>query len=230
MREVQVKIPEFISIGKYQELNNTESLQMLDRMLYTIKSLTEYTEKEIKTWPVSTIVEVSTELLEVASAKNEFYPIVTIGEQIYGFSPLSKSTFGEYIDLQHLLQEPIKNLHQIAAILYRPVTKHKFKSFSFTRKYGLKTANNKVTDPFKWYTIEKYDSEIREERSEMMKDFPVQLILGAMGFMSTIGTLSLNDTLYSKEAITRTEKKTQEKEILDLLSQNIGGGLVRSIT
>jgi len=230
MREVKVTIPEYLTIKQYQELTTVKNLDTLDTMLHTIRSLTEYTDKEIKSWPVKTIAEVATSLMDVTSASNEFYPIVKVKDQVYGYAQLSKSPFGEYVDLQNLLKDPIDNLHQIAATLYRPITKHRFDSFSFIKKYGIHAANNKVTDPFKWYTVEDYDSELREERSEMMREFPVQLILGAMGFTSMTGTLSINDTLYSQNQITEMEKMKHEKNVMDLLSQSTGGGLVRFIT
>lgn len=230
MREIKVKIPDYLTIGQYQELTDTGKMDSLDKMLYIITTLTEYDEKEIKSWPVKTIAEVANSLMDVTGAPNEFYPIVKIKDQVYGYAQLSKSSFGEYVDLENLLKEPITNLHEIAAMLYRPIKKHRFSSFSFIRKYGIDAANNKVTDPFKWYTVEKYDSELREERSEMMKDFPVQLILGAMGFTSLTGTLSINDTLYSENKITEREMKSQEKRVMELLSHNIGGGLAHFTT
>ena len=223
MKEVQIKIPEYLSIGKYQELTNiSNSSSKLDKMLDTITALTDYTEKEVRTWSVQAIIEAGNALLDVTTAPNEFYSLVKIGDEVYGYAPLSKSSFGEYVDLENLLKEPNKNLHQIAAILYRPVTKHKFKSFSFVRKYGHDTVNNKVEDPFKWYTVEDYDNELREERSEMMKDFPTQLILGAMGFTSATATMYLSDTQSSNQ--TMEMNKIQKKLAEELLSVSTGGG------
>jgi len=225
MKEVQIKLPEYISIAKYEELQKIPDTDRLEKMVQTIELLTEYTRPEIRKWSVKAIAEIATKLADVAAMPNEFIPIVMIGEQAYGYAGLSKSSFGEYLDLESYLKDPNNSLADIAAILYRPIKKHKFKSFSFTRKYGLKAVNNKIDNPFKWYTVEEYDNELREERSEMMKDFPVQLILGAMGFTSAIGSLYLNDTLYLTPE-NQTMKKKQENQILDLLSQATGGGLV----
>lgn len=224
MKEVQVKIPEYISIGQYQQLDSYENLERLDKMLKVITTLSEFTEEEIKKWPIPTIVEVADLLSDVTTAENEFHTIVEYKGEMYGFANLSRNMFGEYLDLEGLLKDPIANLHQIAAILYRPITKHRFGSFSFIFRHGHNVANNKVKDPFKWYTIEDYDSELREERSEMMKDFPVQLILGAMGFISATGVLSSNDILYSRDLMTEKEMETSKRSILESLSHSITGG------
>ena len=224
MKEVKIKIPEYIGVGQYQELSSFDGLQPIDKMLKVITTLSEYTEKEIKTWPIETIVEVAGLLADVTTAENEFHAIVEYKGEMYGFANLARNKFGEYVDLENLLKDPVANLHQIAAVFYRPITKHRFGSFSFIFKHGVNVANNRVKDPFKWYTIEEYDSELREERSEMMKDFPVQLILGAMGFISATGTLSLNDILFSRNLMTEKEVNQSKRSILESLSHSITGG------
>ena len=224
MKEIKLTIPEYISIGQYQKFQAFDTLEPLEKMLKVITTLTSYTEKEVRQWTLPAIGEASNALMDVTIGENEFHSIIEFKGQMYGFSNLSRNKFSEFIDLQNLLKEPVDSLHQIAAILYRPITKHRFDSFKFTIKHGHNIAVNKVKDPFKWYTLEDYNSEKREERSEMMKEFPVQLILGAMGFISVTGTLSLNDILYSMDKMTLKQKKTTEKSILESLSQSIGGG------
>ena len=224
MKEVNVKIPEYISIGQYQELETYESLDSLDKMLKVISLLSDFTETEVRTWPLQTITQVAGLLADVTTAENEFHAIVEFKGKMYGFANLSRNKFGEYVDLENLLKDPVNNLHQIAAVLYRPIKKHKFSSFSFIFKHGVNVANNRIKDPFKWYTVEEYNNEIREERSEMMKDFPVQLILGAMGFISTTVTLSLNDTLYSMDKMTKKEMEESKRSVMKSLSQSITGG------
>lgn len=224
MKEVQVKIPEYITIRQYQKLKDYDSLEPFQKMVRIITTLSDFTEEEIRKWPAKTIVEVANALSDVTVSKSEFHTIVEYKGQLYGFNPLSKSIFGEYIDLAGLLKDPTENLHQIAAVLYRPVVKHRFNSMSFAIKHGHKVVNNQIKDPLKWYTVEEYDSIKREERSEMMKDFPVQIILGAMGFISVTGTLSLNDTLYSNNKMTLSEKNKTMTNLLRNLSQATGAG------
>lgn len=224
MKEIKVKIPEYISIGQYQQFSKYDSLEPLEKMLKIITTLTNYTEKEIGQWTLPAISQAAQALSDVAISENEFHAIVEYKGEMYGFANLSRNKFSEFIDLQTLLKDPIENLHQIAAVLYRPITKHKFTSFKFTVKHGFNIAVNKITNPFDWYTLDSYDSEVREERSDMMKDFPVQLILGALGFISVTGTLSLNDTLCSMGKMSLKAKTLTQKSLLESLSQSIGGG------
>ena len=226
MKELQIKIPEYLSIGQYQEILSLQGLDGLQKSLFIITHLTDFTEDDVREWPISTIAEVSNALIDVTTRQNEFYPLIKFEDQVYGFAGISKSPFGEYLDLEGFLKDPVKNLHQIAAILYRPVTEHKFNSFSFVRKYGYNAVNNKVEDPLKWYTVEKYSNKKREQRSEMMKKFPTQLVLGALAFISATGTLYLNDTLYSQNLSQKNKKnlRDMERTILENLSQSIGGG------
>lgn len=224
MKEIKLKIPQYISIGQYQQFSQYDKLEPLEKMLKIITTLTDYTEKEIGQWTLPAIAQAAEALSDVAISENEFHAIVEYKGEMYGFANLSRNRFSEFIDLQGLLKDPVENLHHIAAVLYRPITKHKFNSFKFTVKHGFNIVVNKIKDPFKWYTLETYDSDIREERSELMKDFPVQLILGALGFISVTGTLSLNDTLCSMDKMTLQTKKTTEKILLESLSQSIGGG------
>jgi hypothetical protein len=224
MKEIKLTIPEYISIGQYQEMSTLDKLEPLERMLKVITTLTPYTEQEIRQWTLPAIAQASNALMDVTIGENEFHSVVEFKGELYGFSNLSRNKFSEFIDLQGLLKNPTENLHQIAAILYRPITKHRFESLSFGIKHGTKVAVSKIKDPFKWYSLDKYDSEVREERSVVMKDFPVQLILGAMGFISVTGTLSLNGTLYSMDKQTKILKDITQKSLLQSLSQSIGGG------
>jgi hypothetical protein len=224
MKEIKVTIPEYLSIGQYQEIIKFDHLDPLDKMLKSITLLSDFTEQEVREWPLKTISEVAGVLMSINTEQNEFHAIVEYKDEVLGFANLARNKFGEFIDLQTLLKDPNTNLHHIAALLFRPITKHRFGTWSFIKKYGLNTANNKIDNPFDWYTIGSYDSEVREERSEMMKDFPVQLILGGLGFIAATGTLSLNDTLCSMNKMTIVEKNFMEKEILQALGQSTTGG------
>jgi len=224
MKEIKLTIPEYLSIGNHQRLTRAVEKEPLSQMVEAVVSLTHYTEKQVKSWPIKTIHQAAIALSEVIKADNEFFPLVQFQGELYGYASLSKASGGEFIDLQKLLNNPTENLHQIAAMLYRPVVRHKFKDLQFISRYASKLVNNKVDNPFNWYTIEKYDSEVREERSEIMKEFPVQLILGAMGFTLVTGGLSLNDTLYSENLLTKEKMEMDSKKMLEVLSQSIGGG------
>ena len=115
-------------------------------------------------------------------------------------------------------------MHKIAATLYRPITKHRFKSLKFAVKQKIKMLSNSVENVFDWYTIEKYDSDKRKEREEDFKDFPAHIFLGALSFFLTTAGLYLNHIQYSAGQITKRTQKKREKEIWEGLLQNTGAG------
>tara|TARA_R110000868_G_C10934352_1_gene766589 strand:- start:1743 stop:2426 length:684 start_codon:yes stop_codon:yes gene_type:complete len=199
----------------------------LEKMLALIEAVTEYSVKEIRDWPIEVIKDISNQLVNLGNQTSEFHPLVQYGDTMYGFATLRKSTLGEYIDLEAYLKEPIRYLPYIAAILYRPVIKHKFDSFSFQYKYGVGAVNNKVTDVFKWYDVQPYDLDDAEKQIEVMKDFPLQFILGAMSFTLATASLYLGDIQSSADRTVKMAMRKNQKKILEILSQSIGDGLVR---
>ena len=96
--------------------------------------------------------------------KTDFKKRFIFKDQEYGFVPnLSAISTGEYIDLEAYTKEPVKNLHNIMSILYRPVT-------------------HKVNER---YTIENYNPD--EFKEELFKDCPMDIALSSLGFFLTLG-------------------------------------------
>ena len=99
----------------------------------------------------------------------------TFKEQEFGFVPsLEDITYGEFVDLDSYLTD-IKNLHKTMAVLYRPVT----------QKSG------------KRYDIEPYESATKY--CDLMKDAPMDVVMGAVLFFWTLGKELLMATLTSLE-------------------------------
>jgi len=105
-------------------------------------------------------------MLDNEPSKTDFKKMFTFKDQEYGFVPnLSAISTGEYIDLEAYTKEPVKNLHNIMSILYRPVT-------------------NKVNER---YTIENYNPD--EFKEELFKDCPMDIALSSLGFFLTLGEI-----------------------------------------
>ena len=82
----------------------------------------------------------------------------------FGFIPnLDKMTFGEYIDLESYISD-WDNMHKAMAVMYRPI----------------------VAGKKNLYEIEPYEGS--ERWSDVMKDAPVNVALGAMVFFYRLGT------------------------------------------
>jgi hypothetical protein len=129
------------------------------------------------------------------SLKQEF----TLGGQTFGFIPnLEDITFGEYIDLDNYMADT-QDLHKTMAILYRPITQRAGKR----------------------YDIEPYES--AEKYSDLMKQAPLDVVLGATLFFYRLGSDLLLATMNSLE---RQQTSIAEK----LNSEGSGDGTPRSIT
>jgi hypothetical protein len=95
---------------------------------------------------------------------------------------MHKMLLDEYIDLDMLSKDVDRNINDILAILYRPITVNKMNTGTFVLKNTVKVLKNKVENGFDYYEIEKYDNFIREERSPQYDNFPASMALGALGF------------------------------------------------
>lgn len=222
--ELEITIPDYITVAQYQKMSTINSLSELDKISKVIATVTGLEQKEVKTWDMKSLRTVSDAIGEVVERKGEFHSILEFKDTLYGFATISKFSLGEYIDLEQLLKEPTANLHKIAALLYRPITKHNFGKISFLVKNAIKIGNNNVENVFDHYTIEKYDSDIVAERHEEFKDFPVHIVLGALSFFFAVGNLLLNSTHSSENPEIQKSQKMIEEGTLATLSLNIGGG------
>jgi hypothetical protein len=171
----------------------------------------------------STIIE------KMSEVEASFFPVIEINNQLYGYSSISKMTFGEYIDLQKLTKNPSVNLEEIMALLYRPIAKHSVKGIVWAIKSKYKIGKGDVENLFKYYELEKYDSKKRAEQAEIMKELPVAFALGALSFF-----LALTNTLLVSTNLSLNPKIKKEMEMIKTLSKAgsiaIGDGLLQFIT
>ena len=222
----KVEIPEYLSIGEYQKLSNLEHLTDLEKTMEIVHTVTTIDKDTLAKWTPNQLASIGESVLNLMDFDSAtFYPIIEFNDVLYGYRPLSKMTLGEYVDLERLCKEPNNNLHEITALLYRPITKDKTQSLKFQMKNGYKIAKGTAENLFKYYEIEEYNSSDRALNAVKMLEFPVALSLGALSFFLAIGTKSLNST---NKYLRPTEKMTMTKE-MDNLMEAIGGGLAQYI-
>lgn len=223
-KNYQIEVPDYLTIEQYTHMNNYKGSSNFGRLVHVVSSLTGLEKAEIREWEPDSLVRVANLFSNLADHHNEFHALLEWNGQLYGYANVKQTTLGEYIDIESLSEDLENNMHKIAAILYRPVTSHRFKSPTFAYKQNVKMLNNDVENVFDWYEIEKYDSSLRKKREEDMKGFPAHILLGAVSFFLSNAVLYLNHIQYSKGEITKIQKETKEEEILENLSQNIGAG------
>jgi hypothetical protein len=152
----------------------------------------------------SDVKSLTLHLNEIFKAKPKFQATFKINDTEFGFIPnLEDMTFGEYIDLESNISS-VETFHKAMAVMYRPITK-------------------KVKDR---HEIFEYTG--TDEFSDVMKFAPLNVVLGATLFFSTLGSDLVQHTLTSLE----TEIKKNPK-IMTLAKErnliNDGDGTIQSM-
>jgi len=228
-KNYKIEMPAFISIEKYQELTNLEHLSDIGKMVRTINVFTGIDEDEIKTWAVNDMGKVAKDFSTKLDVESQFFPIIQIKDVNYGYADISTMTLGEFIDLETLCQKPQVNLHEIMAVLYRPIKTHRFDKLTWKAQHNIQLMRKQVDNVFKWYTLEEYNNDNRVVDGESMKELPVGFALGALSFfLGTASLLSTNSPTYSNQNLTKGMNKKVRKQILEAM-RHFGDGLARYI-
>ena len=225
--EIEVKIPNYLQIKHYQSLDKVYSLDKNLQTLHTISAVLDVSVDEVKKLAIGDVAKLWNEiatLLEDAS-KPEFYPIIEFEGIQYGFTPMSKMSLAEYIDIDNLVKDKIANLPQLLAILYRPITKHKIKDMKFRFKSSVKLifTKDKVEHLMDYYEVEEYDSKSRKERALAFESFPISVGLGALSFFLGVANLSLADSLTSTLPNSSPTKQKMTREMMKVSKLTMGG-------
>jgi hypothetical protein len=136
---------------------------------------------------------------------------------------MSKMTLGEYVDLDNLTKDTDRNLTDILALLYRPVTRNDINTAKFIYKSTIKALKYDVENVFDYYDIEEYDTDKRKVKAPEFDEFPLDIALGAMAFfLGTKAMLSSDILLSSHKVKMEKVKKTMSKSQHRLLNTTAG--------
>ena len=200
-----IKLKDYQKFVKIYEDNGSEASEFLNIKMLEIFCNLKY--KDVYELPVGTFDGVLNHLGNVMSSNT---PLVkrfsmTGSDDVtadFGFIPnLDKMTMGEYIDLNSYFDD-ISTMHKAMAVLYRPVHK------SFRDKEA--------------YRIAKYEG--TERFSEIMKDMPLDIALGARVFFYHLGMKLSSHILnsFSKAQQDKTDSLSEEeKKILQKATDGI---------
>ena len=152
----------------------------------------------------SDVKSLTLHLNEIFKAKPKFQATFKIENTEFGFIPnLEDMSFGEYIDLESNISS-VDTFHKAMAVMYRPITK-------------------KVKDR---YEIFEYVGS--DEFSDVMKYAPLDVVLGATVFFSTLGSDLVQHTLISLEKEIQKNPKimtlAKERNLI-----NDGDGTIQSM-
>ena len=165
--QVEVSVPSSlreVKLKNYQELLIKENPDN-DDMLKCILNINTKELGKIKDKDVDNLLAIINKLFD---KKHEFIPTFKMKGVLYGFIPkLDDITYGENKDVTNYIND-WGNMHKAMAVLFRPV-KQKL--------------NSK-------YLIEDYEGS--HKYSEMMKNMPLDVVLGAMVFFWNLTNALLN--------------------------------------
>jgi len=221
---IQLNIPDYLTIKDWKFFSSLEHLTNIDKMIVFISYIAKLDEDEVRQWTPSSLTEVYSKILENLNTFDPaFYPVIEIDGVLHGFSSISKMTLGEYVDLEHLTKEPIKNLEEIMAIFYRPIAKHTFGGIEWAIKSQYKIAIGKTENLFRYYELEKYDTSVRLANAEKLSNIPAAFALGALGFFLNLANISLLSTNHSSHQSPKEREKMITK-IAQTISMPTGDG------
>jgi hypothetical protein len=152
----------------------------------------------------SDVKELTVHLNEIFKAKPKFKATFKIQDTEFGFIPnLEDMSFGEYIDLESNISN-VETFHKAMAVMYRPITKKHKERYEIFEYTG--------TDEF----------------SELMKYAPLNVVMGATVFFSSLG----NDLVQHTLTYLENQMKTNKKLITSAKERNLikdGDGIIQSM-
>lgn len=183
------KLPDYLTIDHYYKIKDIEDVSSNQGFVNMVSLILGIDIDEVKEWDINDVKITFNQIMEkMQDAKPQFFPIIEFEGQAYGFQPPSKMTLGEWIDFEELLKNTNENLHKIVSILYRPITKKRWRNPVWRAKYNWRTmVLKKNTNPFSIYDVEKYDNEMSKDREDIMVNFPIQVAQGALAFFLVLG-------------------------------------------
>ena len=202
--KVNLRIPTSlneITLGQYQEfakldgtLEDTHDTAIQLKIVEIFCKVPEIVVRNMKATDIAEVCEIINTMF---NTNHQLINKFSLGGVDYGFIPeLDDMTFGEYMDLDTFIGDN-DNLHRAVNVLFRPIE----------HKRGTR------------YTIKEYDA----DTSENAKDFPLDVVLGAIVFFYSLGKDLSMVMLNSLD--TKNEKALAQH----LISQPNGGGSMHSM-
>ena len=138
---INITIPEVITVGQYQQFGTLDHLTNTQRIVRIVSAISGYKEDVVSTWNVTNLFQIYKDLnSRINELEPVFLPIFEWEGTTWGFQPIHKMTGGEYIDLESRLKKGIGSLHEVLAILYRPIENHRFDGVEWKIKSNYKYA------------------------------------------------------------------------------------------
>ena len=192
-----------LTLDKWAELIAIEKGSNVQEAIDSVRVLSDIPKKLIEQLTikdVSYILEKATVLQEEGKLKHK----ITMHGVDYGFHPnLELISIGEYADIEQYVSNGLEsNMHNIMAVLYRPI----------------------LSEDKDNYTITAYDSDKFDIRAEVFKKMKAKDVNSALVFFWTLGNELLNILPQFLETLQKNlqTKLNQQVPILNSLKSGVG--------
>lgn len=191
-----------ITIGQYQEMMLIETENDITRFIQQISIALDIDSEEIRKLSLSEFKKLQDNMSFLSvKVEADLSPIIEIDGKKYGLIPdMGTVDAGTFIDAEQFKEDTILNLHNLVALIYRPVIKQDGDE----------------------YEIERHKAEGFERRANLFKEkVSIETVMGAVVFFSSVATeLSINLLTYladqqeTQETPTKTKKtRTRTKKV-----------------
>ncbi len=223
-KKFNITLPEYLTVDMFKKIVTHEGTEV-SKLVNTVAAMVGLDNKAVKEYPVDLLRQVSQDLEELALPKEQFNTLVEFNGTLYGYSNIHNMNLGCFVDMEEYCKDTNNNLEKIAALLYRPVVSNRFNGLKYQVKQGIRVGFEKgIENPFDYYDVETYDSDVCKERWEEMKDFPSHILLGGLSFFLAAASLYLTNTAFLDNTMSERTKKNLDKMILTGVSPLIGDG------
>ena len=189
---LKIRLPENladITLEQAQKLDilnaKRDNLNELSFIKRYISIFTELKFRDLDNISMSDFDGIHTQITEALDTEVPFENRFVLNQVEYGFVPnLDEITTGEYIDLS-TYGNSMETLHKTMAVLFRPITKDV---------------------AFGSYEIEPYNG--TKDRAEIMKQAPMNIVLGMLVFFCDLSK-ELKNHILKSTLVTEEQRKTQ---------------------
>jgi hypothetical protein len=184
-----------ITIGNYYKIKTHLILDDMEGKYQILHELTGCPMEDLIRVPYNELKELFA-LLEVMLEKslvknNAVVNKIAFKGVDYGLVDFDKMTLGEFVDLDVIVNDPNADnrLHEVLAILYRPITKQRLFSFD----------------------VAEYETDEYKERCQLFLDLPLKHAKSATAFFLSFELASLGATKIFLEQTPKENKKMMKK-------------------
>jgi hypothetical protein len=188
-----------ITVGQYQEMMLVETENEITKFIDCVSIALDCDPQEIRDMPYKDYSLLQQKMAFIGrEPQKDVQTIIEVDSVRYGLEPdMTLITAGVFIDAEQFKQDPIVNLHNTLALIYRPITKEEGDE----------------------YQIEPHQAKGFEKRANLFKEkVSIEVVLGATLFFSLLGmelsTLFLES--FIKESTMELEmemKKTMTQQV-----------------